>query len=119
MVEQIGSLLRLGRGIDGAQRGAGFERGENADDRLPAILHEQDDAVPGLHAAARQRHGQTIRQRVEIAIAEPLAPGHQRDLVGKALGAVLKEPLYPHRSPALVSRMLAAYAARVSVASLR
>jgi hypothetical protein len=88
MVEQVGELVRLGRGVDRAEHGAGFEHGENADDRLPAILHEQHDAISAPNAAPRQRPGKTIRQRVEIAIAEPLAAGHERDLVGTAPGAV-------------------------------
>src|ERR1051326_587499 len=107
MVQQIGELLRLGRGVHRAEHGAGLQRRENADDGLPAVLQKQDDAVPALDAAAGQAGGEAVRQRVELTVAQPPAAAHQRDLVRKAPGAVLQKSLYPHRSPARVSCMSA------------
>src|SRR5437763_4827697 len=96
MVEQIRELWRLGRGIDRAKHGASLQGSENADDRLPAVLEEQQHAVPALHAAARQGSAEAIGEGVELSVGEPLAPGRQSDLFGKSPGAVLEESLYPH-----------------------
>ncbi len=48
IVDDEGELVRLGRGIDRAEHGAGLEHGEDRDHRFPAIVHEDDDAIAAL-----------------------------------------------------------------------
>ena len=53
VLEDIGELVGLGRGVDRAKTRAGLEHGEDRHHRLPAIVHEDHDAVAALQAAAR------------------------------------------------------------------
>ena len=74
VVEDVGELVGLGRGIDGLNTRAGLEHGEDRDDRLPAIVQEDDDAVAARHAArARAPRPAGRTSRSSSAIGQPLA----------------------------------------------
>ena len=103
IVEHIGKLVGLGRGIDRAEDAAGFQHGENGDDGLPAIVHEDDDAIAALDARCGKCGREPVGRRVEIGVAHAAWPPGPARACRKLQGALAAETFDPHVSSSLTA----------------
>ncbi len=80
VVEQVGELVRLGLRVDRHEHGAGFERGEDADDGLGAVVQEDGDPVATPDGASLQRRREPRGACIDIPPGQALGIAHERDL---------------------------------------
>src|SRR5439155_21543819 len=89
-------LLRFARAVDDHEHASRLEDCENADDGFHTVVEIDCDAIAAAHAGGDEHIGQAVGHRVYLRISQPLAVADERDLIRRALGAVMQEVLDEH-----------------------
>ena len=105
VLQHVGQLFRLDRGIDRNENTSGAQGAEDRQDRFDAVLEVENDTIPAPGSQGDKPCGHGIDGRVHLPVGEAGLTADQAGLLGKALSAIREKPinLQPERLALRVS----------------